>query len=150
MKKNTFVKKVSCFVLIAVLAAAAVVSASAETLQLNAEKDVAYTLTIPSGTQEVDITKTDAQVIGQVDIATGNFTEGTIDVTVASANNKKLKNRETAVDYTLSAESWSLGVDAIAADAQDVTLTVTDPTQATIAGTYTDTLTFTATPNGVA
>ena len=150
MKKNTFIKKVSCFVLVAVLAAATAVSASAEELKLSAEKDVAYTLLIPSGAQEVDITKTEAQVIGQVDITAGNFTEGTIDVTVESANTKQLKNKEVAVDYTLSDESWSLGVDAIEATAQDVTLKVTDPAQATIAGIYTDTLTFNATPNGVA
>ena len=117
------------------------------TLTLSASKDVAYTLSIPSGTKEVQIVA-GAQKIGEIGLTAANFTEGSIDVAVTSANNFNLKNGEVSVAYTLDATENKYSFSAVAA-LTEINLTITSIDAATSAGTYTDTLTFTATQNGV-
>lgn len=117
------------------------------TLTLSASKGVAYTLSIPSGNKPVQIVA-DAQEIGEIGLTAANFTQGSVDVAVASANNFNLKNGEVSVAYTLDATENKYSFSAAAALTK-VNLTITDINAATIAGTYTDTLTFTATENGV-
>ena len=110
-------------------------------------KGVAYTLSIPSGNKPVQIVA-DAQEIGEIGLTAANFTQGSVDVAVTSANNFNLKNGEVSVAYTLNANENKYSFSAAAALTK-VNLTITDINAATIAGTYTDTLTFTATENGV-
>lgn len=117
------------------------------TLTLSASKGVAYTLSIPSGNKPVQIVA-DAQEIGEIGLTAANFTQGSVDVAVTSANNFNLKNGEVSVAYTLNANENKYSFSAAAALTK-VNLTITDINAATIAGTYTDTLTFTATENGV-
>jgi len=114
---------------------------------LNASKDVAYTLSIPSGTKEVQIVA-DAQEIGEIGLTAANFTSGSVDVAVTSANSFSLKNGEVTMAYTLDATENKYSFNQVAALTK-VKLTITDVSAATIAGTYTDTLTFTATANNV-
>ncbi len=148
-------KKVAYLVTIAMLVSLFSFSAFAtelnapgsDTLTLNASKDVAYTLSIPSGTKTINIVDT-AQEIGEIGLTAANFTSGSVDVAVTSANSFSLKNGEVAVAYTLDATENKYSFDQVAALTK-VKLTITDVSAATIAGTYTDTLTFTATANNV-
>lgn len=121
-----------------------------KTLDLNALKGVSYTLSIPSGTKSVDITSNQAQKIGDIGLTAANFTTGSIDVEVTSTNNFALKNGSVSVGYTLSAENNSYSFNKASETLTEVKLTINDTAAATIAGTYTDTLTFTASSNGVA
>lgn len=116
-------------------------------LTLNASKGVAYTLSIPSGTKDIQIVA-DAQEIGEIGLTAANFTQGSIDVKVTSGNDFNLKNGEVSVGYTLNAAENKYTFTEVAALTK-VNLTITDTNAATIAGTYTDTLTFTATENNV-
>lgn len=118
------------------------------TLTLTATKDVAYTLSIPAGNATVDVTDSSAQKIGEIGLTAGNFTQGSIDVEVTSEKGWKLVNKTTEVAYTIDASENKYSFTA-PAELTDVNLTVTDTAAAAIAGTYTDTLTFTATANGV-
>ncbi len=121
------------------------------TLTVNATKDVAYTLSIPSGTASVDITSSSAQKIGEIGLTAANFTSGSIDVAVTSGDDGfALVNGGVSVAYELSAagmseNKFSFDKEDVSATLTDVNLTITNPDAATIAGTYTDTLTFTAT-----
>lgn len=119
-------------------------------LTVSATKGVSYTLSIPSGTKEVDITSGAAQEIGEIGLTAANFTEGSIDVAITSANSFALKNGEVSVAYTLDAADNAYRFTQASETLTKVNLTITNPATATIAGTYTDTLTFTATANGVA
>lgn len=67
---------------------------------------------------------------------------------VTSGNDFNLKNGEVSVGYTLNAAENKYTFTEVAALTK-VNLTITDTNAATIAGTYTDTLTFTATENNV-
>lgn len=116
-------------------------------LTLNASKGVAYTLSIPSGTKDIQIVA-GAQEIGEIGLTAANFTQGSIDVEVTSGNDFNLKNGEVSVGYTLNAAENKYTFTEVAALTK-VNLTITDTNAATIAGTYTDTLTFTATENNV-
>ena len=121
-------------------------------LTLNATKGVSYTLSIPSGTKTVDIASESAQEIGEIGLTSANFTTGSIDVPITSANSFALKNGTVSVAYTLDAadNKYSFDKDDVSGTLTKVNLTVTDPAQATVAGAYSDTLTFTAAANGVA
>lgn len=118
-------------------------------LTLNAAKGVSYTMSIPSGTKKIDIAA-GAQEIGAIGLTAANFTEGSIDVAVKSANSFALVNGEVKVAYTLDATGNAYSFTKASEELTKVNLTITNPADATIAGTYTDTLTFTATANGVA
>ena len=121
-------------------------------LTLNATKDVAYTLSIPSGTATVNIAA-GAQEIGEIGLTAANFTTGSIDVEVTSGDDGfALVNGEVSVAYTLDAPngpSYKYNFTAVTSPLTKVNLTITNPADATIAGTYTDTLTFSATPNNL-
>ena len=108
---------------------------------------MAYTLSIPSGTKDIQIIA-GAQEIGEIGLTAANFTQGSIDVEVTSGNDFNLKNGEVSVGYTLNAAENKYTFTEGAALTK-VNLTITDTNAATIAGTYTDTLTFTATQNNV-
>lgn len=113
-------------------------------LTVSAAKGVSYTLSIPSGNATVDVAESEAQEIGKIGLTAGNFTEGAVEVTVTSANNWNLKNKETDVPYTIDAAGNKYSFAEPNAELTAVNLTVTDTAAAAIAGTYTDTLTFTA------
>ena len=116
-------------------------------LVISADVGVAYTLSIPSGTKTVDITSAADQTVGEIGLTAANFTTGSIDVAVTSKNGFALKNGEVAVAYTTkTAYSFTEVTDPL----ESVTLKITDAAAATVAGNYTDTLTFTATANDVA
>lgn len=121
-------------------------------LILNANKGVSYTLSIPSGTKMVDIASENAQEIGEIGLTSANFTTGSIDVTITSANNFALVNGGVRVAYELDADnnSYSFDKEDVSDTLTKVNLTVSDPAQATVAGAYSDTLTFTAAANNVA
>lgn len=117
-------------------------------LTLNASKGVSYTLSIPSGTKTVNIAS-GAQEIGEIGLTKANFTSGSIDVKVTSVNGFNLKNGDTSVAYTLDATNNAYSFSQASQTLTKVNLTITDTNAATIAGTYSDTLTFTATANNV-
>lgn len=148
-------KKIAVFALAVLMLSACSFGAFADTitaegntdLELSASKDVAYTLSIPSGTKTVDITSAADQTVGEIGLTAANFTTGSIDVAVTSKNGFALKNGEVAVAYTTkTAYSFTEVTDPL----ESVTLKITDAAAATVAGNYTDTLTFTATANDVA
>lgn len=126
-----------------------ITSPGSKELTLSATKGVAYTLSIPSGTKSVDITTTTAQKIGEIGLTAANFTTGSIEVKITSANDFNLKNGQVAVAYTLDATDNAYSFTKASETLTAVNLTITDPDDATVAGTYTDTLTFTATANNL-
>ena len=67
---------------------------------------------------------------------------------VTSANGHKLKNDTSSATYTLSKEVWKFTAKTDPLEA--INLTITDRDSAILAGTYTDTLTFTATYEAIA
>lgn len=137
-------KKTALIVVLAMLVSLFSFSAMAAdpTLVLNAEKGVAYTLTIPTTPQNVDLAKTEAQSIGSAKIEDYNFTSGKVTVTVSSLNNFNLKlDQDHYAAYTLTDASFDLT--ATAAE-KNLSVTMGDVSKATVAGTYSDTLTFAA------
>lgn len=118
-------------------------------LTVNASKGVAYTLSIPSGTVNVDIAKDGAQKIGDIGLSACAIDNGKeVKVAVTSANGHKLKNDTSSATYTLSKEVWKFTAKTDPLEA--INLTITDRDSAILAGTYTDTLTFTATYEAIA
>lgn len=97
----------------------------------------------------MDITTTTAQKIGEIGLTAANFTTGSIEVKITSANDFNLKNGQVAVAYTLDATDNAYSFTKASETLTAVNLTITDPDDATVAGTYTDTLTFTATANNL-
>lgn len=119
-------------------------------LTVSAEKDVSYTLSIPSGTKnDINIDSTAPQSIGSIALSEGNFTSGDITVGVTSDDEFALVNGAVKVPYTLGAAEYKLTSADIGGEAKDVTLTIGELPEKVIAGTYSDVLTFTATANNV-
>ncbi len=135
MKKS--IRNVLCFSMIVfcMFIGGMVINVDAE--ETSTISDTGYTVTIPS---EVSIDSSTGK--GSLDVKASGFTDfySDLNVTATSSNNYKMKDEsgKYSIDYTIDNSSLSYTEDG----SKSYTLTATDLSNASVSGTYTDTLTF--------
>ena len=142
-------KKLLAIILAAVMLAACSVTAFAETTNVSYNVDPSYTVSIPAAVTlgdsavEADITASDVILEGGKKIAV----ELTSASNTASGSTFNAKNGDSTVTYTITGDEAIAVGDTVATftanGSKTLTFSAADKSAATVAGTHTETLTFT-------
>ena len=142
-------KKLLAIILAALMIAACSVTAFAETTNVSYNVDPSYTVSIPAAVTlgdsavEADITASDVILEGGKKIAV----ELTSASNTASGSTFNAKNGDSAVTYTITGDEAIAVGDTVATftanGSKTLTFSAADKSAATVAGSHTETLTFT-------